>query len=99
MSIFFRVKVISSDGKASVCNAGDPNSVLDWEDPSRRKWQPTPVFLPGESHGQKSLVSYSPWHCKELDMTEGLTLKFLNHYFRIFWSIDFYSEFNIYMYV
>ena len=29
-----------------------------------RKWQPTPVFLPGESHGQSSLVGYSPWGCK-----------------------------------
>ena len=35
----------------------------------RRKWQPTPVFLPGESHGQKSLVGYSPWGHKESDMT------------------------------
>ena len=33
---------------------------LDREDP-RREWQPTPVFLPGESHGQRSLVGYSPW--------------------------------------
>ena len=32
--------------------------------PWRRKWQPTPVFLPGESHGQRSLVGYSPWGCK-----------------------------------
>ena len=39
----------------------------------RRKWQPTPVFLPGESHGQRSLVGYSPWGRKELDMTERLT--------------------------
>ena len=38
----------------------------------RRKWQPTPVFLPGESHGQKSLVGYSPQGRKELDMTERL---------------------------
>ena len=30
----------------------------------RRKWQPTPVFLPGESHGQRSLAGYSPWGCK-----------------------------------
>ena len=30
----------------------------------------TPVFLPGESHGQRSLAGYSPWGCKELDMTE-----------------------------
>ena len=33
--------------------------------------QPTPVFLPGESHGQRSLVGYSPWSRKELDMTEA----------------------------
>ena len=41
--------------------------------PCRRKWQPTPVFLPGESHGQRSLVGYSPWGCKESDKTERLT--------------------------
>ena len=35
-------------------------------------WQPTPVFLPGESHGWRSLVGYSPWGRKELDMTEQL---------------------------
>ena len=35
--------------------------------PWRRKWQPTPIFLPGESHGQRSLVGYSPWGCKESD--------------------------------
>ena len=40
--------------------------------PWRRKWQPTPVFLPGESHGGRHLVGYSPWGCKELDMTEQL---------------------------
>ena len=38
--------------------------------PWRRKWQPTPVFLPGKSHGQRSLTGYSPWSHKELDMTE-----------------------------
>ena len=38
--------------------------------PWRREWKPTPVFLPGEFHGQKSLVGYSPWGRKELDMTE-----------------------------
>ena len=41
--------------------------------PWRRKWLPTPVFLPGESHGQRRLVGYSPWGCKELDTTEQLT--------------------------
>ena len=38
--------------------------------PWRREWQPTPVFLPGESHGQRSLAGYSPWGHKELDTTE-----------------------------
>ena len=37
---------------------------LDQEHPWRRKWQPTPVFLPGKSHGQRSLVGYSPCNCK-----------------------------------
>ena len=36
----------------------------------RRKWQPTPVLLPGKSHGWKSLVGYSPWGRKESDTTE-----------------------------
>ena len=43
--------------------------------PYRRKWQPTPVFLPRESHGQRSVVGYSPRDCKELDSTEQLTHK------------------------
>ena len=38
--------------------------------PWKRKWQPTPVFLPGEFHGQGNLVGYSPLGCKELDNTE-----------------------------
>ena len=41
--------------------------------PWRRAWQPTPVFLSGECHGQRSLVGYSPWGQKQLDMTEWLT--------------------------
>ena len=36
----------------------------------RRKWQPTPVFLPGKFHGQRSLVDYSPWGHKKSEMTE-----------------------------
>ena len=40
--------------------------------PWRREWQPTPVFLPGECHGQSSLVCYSPWGYKESDMTSWL---------------------------
>ena len=43
---------------------------LGWEDPQRREWLSTPVFLPGESHGQRSLASYSQWGHKESDTTE-----------------------------
>ena len=41
--------------------------------PWRRKWQPTPVFLPGKFHGQRSLAGYSPWGHKESDMTKQLS--------------------------
>ena len=43
--------------------------------PWRRKWQPTPVFLPGDSHGQRSLAGYSPWGYKESDTTEQLNMQ------------------------
>ena len=66
-----------SDGKESSYNVGDLASIPGsgrflW----RRKWQPTPVFLPGESHGQRSLVGYSPRGRKELDTTERLHCHF-----------------------
>ena len=57
--------------KEFACNAGDPGSIPGLgRFPWRRKWQPTPVFLPGESHGQRSLLGYSPRGHKESDMTE-----------------------------
>ena len=43
---------------------------LGQKDPQRRKWPPTPVFLPGKLHGQRSLVGYSSWDCKHLGTTE-----------------------------
>ena len=43
---------------------------LGWEDPLQKEMQPTPVFLPGKSRGQRSLLGYSPWGHKELNMTE-----------------------------
>ena len=43
----------------------------------RRKWQPTPVFLPGKSHRQRSLVGYSPWGHKKSDTSERLHFHFL----------------------
>ena len=65
----------SSEVKASACNAWDPGSIPGLgRFPWRRKWQPTPVFLPGESHGQGSLVGYSPWVHTESDMTEATWL-------------------------
>ena len=42
--------------------------------PWRRAWQPTPVFWPRESHGPKNGASCRPWGCKELDMTECLSI-------------------------
>ena len=48
--------------------------------PWRRKWQLTPVFLPGEFHGQGSLVGLSPWGHKESDTTEWLTHTHNKHY-------------------
>ena len=63
-----------SDGKESICKSRRPGF-----DPwvgkilCRRKWQPTPVFLPRKSHGRRSLAGYSPWGRRELNMTEQLT--------------------------
>ena len=54
-------------------SAGNPRYKFDpWVEkiPWRRAWQPTPVFLPGESHGQRSLVGYSPQGGKEPNSTE-----------------------------
>ena len=59
-----------SDSKQSACNAGSiPESgrKIPW----RGAWHPNPVFLPGKSHGQRSLVGYGPWGCKESDTTEA----------------------------
>ena len=47
--------------------------------PWRREWLPTPVFLPGEFHGQRSLVGYSLWGHKESDRTERITLSLSFH--------------------
>ena len=60
-----------SFGKESACSAGDPGSIpRSWKIPWRRGWEPAPVFLPGKSHRQRSLVGYSPWGCTESDTTE-----------------------------
>ena len=64
----------SSDGKESKYNARDLGLIPgSGRFPWRRASQPTPVFLPGESHGWRSLAGYSPWGHKELDMTGPVT--------------------------
>ena len=66
-----------SEVKASACSFLRPG-FNPWVEkiPWRRKQQPTPVFLPWESHGWRSLVGYSPWGHKELDTTERLQFHF-----------------------
>ena len=62
-----------ASGKEPTCNAEHMRPGFDpWVGtiPWRREWQPIPVFLPRESHGQRSLVGYSPWSYKESDTTE-----------------------------
>ena len=73
-----------SDSKESACNVGRPE-FDPWvgKIPWRRKWQPTLVFLPGKSHGQRNLVGYSPQGRKELDMTD-----FTFHFFFTFVSME-----------
>ena len=67
----------------------------------RRKWQPTPGFLPGKSYGRRNLVGYSPWDCKEAGKTEPLHYIFFSEMFVFFcpWSnwllLSFESSFYI----
>ena len=77
-SLYFMGFPGGSEGKASASNAGKPR-FDPWAGkiPWRRKRQPTPVFLPEESHGRRSLVGYSPRGHKESDTTEWLHFHFL----------------------
>ena len=69
-----------SDSKEPTCYSEDQIDPWVRKIPWRREWQPTPVFFPRESHGQKSLAGYSPWGYKNVNMTEQLTLLlFLYH--------------------
>ena len=61
-----------SGSKVSICKAVNRFNPWVRKIPWRRKWQPTPVFLPGKSHGRKSLAGYSPGCHKESDTTEQL---------------------------
>ena len=62
---------VGSDSKESVYHVGDPGfnpwvGKISW----KRKWQPTPVFLPGKSHGWRNLVGYSPYGRKESGLSD-----------------------------
>jgi len=76
-----------SDGKESACNSGDLG-FSPWVGKIHcgREWLPTPLFLPGEFHGQRTLAGYSPWGCKELDMTKQHF-----HYFYSWFTVIFTS--------
>ena len=65
-------KWLSGKESACQCRGHRRDRFSPWlgKIPWRREWQPTPLFLPGKSHGRKSLMGYSLWGCKELDMTE-----------------------------
>ena len=66
-----------SDGKEFACNAGYLGSIPgSGRYPREANGKPTPVFLPEEPHGRRSLVGYSPRGCKESDMTEQLHFHF-----------------------
>ena len=71
--LYLRTLIVSSgsDSKDSAVRETWVRSLVG-KIPWRRAWQPTPVFLPGESRGQRSLAGYSPWGRKESDTTEQL---------------------------
>ena len=81
---FPHVALVVKNPPAEAGDIRDAVRSLGWKDPWRKAWQPTPVFLPGESHGQRSLVGYSPqvtkmWarmkllstHVRSLDSSDG----------------------------
>ena len=73
INIYIRLlRWLSGKESAGLCTSHRRCSFDPWirKIPWRRKWQPTPVFLPGEFHRQRSLAGYSPWGLKESDITE-----------------------------
>ena len=88
MQVGFRKKFMGfsggSDDEESGCNARDPSLISGLgRSPGVVNGNPL-VFLPGKSHGQRSLLDYNPWGCKQSDTTEQLTLLLLQeNYVRI----------------
>ena len=69
--------------------------------PWRRAWTATPVFLPRESHGQRSLVGYSPYSCKELNTTQAIYTHTHTHthIYMCIYNMYIHMFTHIYMYV
>ena len=83
----------ASDGEASCLQCGRPRfdpwvGKILW----KQKWQPTPVLLPGKSHGWRSLVGYSPWGCRQSDTTEQLHCHF--HTVLVFFFLAYFTLYN-----
>ena len=81
-------------------NAGEARVmglILAWirKIPWGRKWQPTPVFLPGEFYGQRSLVGCSPWGHKESDMTELTRESDLASYCNLLMMLQLYKYLSL----
>ena len=83
---------VKKERKESMCRRCEFDPWV-WKIPWRRKWQPTPVCLPGESHGQRSSVGYSPQGHKESDTTEWLHFHFI--IFFPLW-LSFFKNFYFY---
>ena len=73
--IYFRYVSLTQTVKNRRCEFDSWVGKIPW----RRKWQPSPVLLPGKFHGLSSLVGYSPWGRKELDTTEQLHIHTYAH--------------------
>ena len=74
IEVFFEIPG-GSDSKESACNAGDPGSIPGLgRSPGEENGNPVQYSCLENRHGQRSLMGYSPWGCKESGMTEWLTL-------------------------
>ena len=69
---YAEASLVAESAKKPLAMQGIQIRSLGWEAPWRRKWQPTPLFLPGKSHGWRSLVRYSAWGPKESERTQWL---------------------------
>ena len=80
-----------SDSRESACNVGDLVQSLSRKTPWRRAWQPTPVSLPGESHGRRSLVGYSPRGSQRVGHGWATSLHFTSPVFKVKILVSIYK--------